>query len=49
LTILNKKQNERLRNRGVISDGMIPKIETALQALRYGVEEVTVGNTYIQL
>ncbi|MFY9115709.1 MAG: acetylglutamate kinase [Bacteroidales bacterium] len=49
LTILNKKQYERLRNRGVISDGMIPKIETALQALRYGVEEVTVGNTYIQL
>ncbi len=49
LPILSKNQYEQLRSRGIISDGMIPKIETALQALRYGVEKVTVGTTYIHL
>jgi len=32
LPILSKNQYEQLRSRGIISDGMIPKIETALQA-----------------
>ena len=49
LPMLSKEQYLKLRSRGVITGGMIPKIETALQALSAGVEDVTVGTTGIRL
>lgn len=49
LPLLSRTQYEKLRNQGIVSDGMIPKIENALKALEQGVEEVYIGNTCIQL
>ena len=40
---------ERLKASGVVSDGMVPKLDTAFAALRAGVPEVYIGRTHICL
>ena len=47
--MLSKEQYLKLRSRGVITGGMIPKIEKNQKALSAGVEDVTVGTTGIRL
>ncbi|HHV04709.1 MAG: acetylglutamate kinase [Bacteroidales bacterium] len=49
LPLLSRTQYEKLRCQDIVSGGMIPKIENALRALERGIEEVYIGNTYIQL
>ena len=49
LPLLSRTQYEKLRCHDIVSGGMIPKIENALRALERGIEEVYIGNTYIQL
>jgi len=38
---------ERLKADGIVSGGMVPKVENALQAIRQGVGEVLIGETRI--
>lgn len=38
------KDYARLKELGVISKGMLPKIDNAIEALNYGVSSVTIGN-----
>jgi acetylglutamate kinase len=41
---INSKSYENLKYEGVIADGMLPKIENCLNALRRGVNKVIIGN-----
>jgi acetylglutamate kinase len=49
LPLLSRAQYEKLCGEGVVTGGMIPKIENALKALSMGIEEVYIGKTCIQL
>lgn len=40
---------EQLKRHGIVSKGMLPKIENALECVRYGVDSVNIGNTRITL
>ena len=42
LPILTVREAKGLRNKGVISDGMIPKVECCVQALRQGVKNAVI-------
>ena len=39
---INQEDFARLKDNGVIADGMLPKLENAFDALRFGVEKVTI-------
>ena len=42
---INSKKYQELLNDGVISDGMIPKLDNCFDALQNGVHQVHIGNT----
>lgn len=42
IPILNRKEFEKLKNSGIISEGMLPKLENAFTALDKGVAKVTI-------
>jgi acetylglutamate kinase len=38
---------QRLRTEGIVSGGMLPKLENAFEAIRNGVHQVEIGDTTI--
>ena len=44
IPIMDKESYTELKNLGIISDGMIPKIDNAFDALENGVSEVVIGH-----
>ena len=49
IPLIDRALYERLQASGAVSDGMLPKLETAFAALRAGVPEVFIGKTQIRL
>lgn len=43
---IKKPDFERLTKDGVISEGMIPKLDNAFKTIEYGVEKVIIGNSF---
>ena len=44
---ITEQDFHRLQAEGIVSGGMLPKLENALQAIRQGVAEVRIGETVI--
>ncbi|GHT47087.1 hypothetical protein AGMMS49965_24960 [Bacteroidia bacterium] len=42
IQFIDKEEFQRLKDEGIITDGMIPKVENALQAIEAGVKEVII-------
>ena len=42
---INTESYKELLEKGIISDGMIPKIDNCFDALQNGVQKVYIGNT----
>jgi len=42
IPLITRKSYGKLKEDGVVSDGMIPKLDTAYQALEQGVKEVVI-------
>ena len=42
---INAKQYADLLEKGIIADGMLPKLENCFDALKHGVSNINMGNT----
>ena len=47
IPIINTEKYEKLKNKGLIKEGMLPKLHNCFQALSKGVKEVRVGSSNI--
>ena len=45
---ITEKDFIKLRNEGIVSGGMLPKLENAFEAIRQGVTQVVIGETLIE-
>ena len=42
---VNSKTYQELLDKGIIADGMLPKLENCFDALQHGVSKINMGNT----